>query len=140
MGLNKSKNITSAKRTADKWFSIYIRLRDSDSNGLSKCITCDTTKEWREMDCGHFMSRRFLSVRYDKRNANAQCQSCNQFGAGEQYRHGKAIDLKFGKGTADELNKLSRKITKLSKVEIMEVAQEYKQMAEEIAEIKGLCI
>ena len=140
MGLNKSKNLSSAKKTADGWFSKYVRLRDADVNGMCKCITCDTVKHWKEMDAGHFQSRRYMSTRYHAQNCHSQCQKCNQYGAGEQYKHGQEIDLLYGEGTADFLNSLSRSIYKTNKTEIMETAKEYKIQAEYIAEQKGIKI
>lgn len=140
MGLHKSKRLSDAKRTADKWFSYYIRLRDSNSNGMCRCITCDKVKHWKEMDTGHFQSRRYLLTRYVEENANGQCQNCNQWNSGEQYKHGLAIDDKFGEGTAKELEKKARSMQKLTKNEVMEIAREFKSMAEKLAEQKGIQI
>lgn len=140
MGLNRSKNLSSAKSTADVYFSRYIRLRDSDSNGMCKCITCDTVKHWKDMDCGHFQSRRYTATRYHEQNANAQCQRCNKYQSGEQYLHGKEIDLKFGSGTAEFITKLARSIYKLNKNEVMSIAKEYKSKMIETAKQKGLKI
>jgi hypothetical protein len=131
MGLNRSKNLSSAKSTADVYFSRYIRLRDSDSNGMCKCITCDTVKHWKDMDCGHFQSRRYTATRYHEQNANQ---------SGEQYLHGKEIDLKFGSGTAEFITKLARSIYKLNKNEVMSIAKEYKSKMIETAKQKGLKI
>jgi hypothetical protein len=138
MGLNRSKNLSSAKDTCDTWFSKYVRLRDANHNELCKCVTCNTIKHWKEMDCGHFQSRRFSATRYHEQNAHAQCQSCNKYNAGEQYRHGIEIDLLYGEGTADYLEQLSRSMIKLNKVEVMELAQYYKQEAEKIAKEKAI--
>ena len=40
-----------------KWFSIYIRLRDSDENGYGKCFTCGKIIFWKKGDCGHGIGR-----------------------------------------------------------------------------------
>ena len=138
MGLSKSKNLSTAKKTCDAWFSKYIRIRDANHNGLCKCVTCDTVKTWKEMDCGHFQSRRFMATRWHEQNAHAQCQSCNKYNAGEQYRHGIEIDLLYGKGTADYLEQLSRSMIKLNKVEVMELAQYYQQETTKLAKQKSL--
>jgi predicted ATP-dependent serine protease len=92
------------------------------------------------MDTGHFQSRRFLLTRYDERNANGQCQNCNQWNSGEQYKHGLAVDDKFGEGTAQELENKARGMQKMTKQDVMELAREFKTMAEEIAEQKGIQI
>jgi hypothetical protein len=141
MGLKRSKNLTSAKKTCDLWFSKYIRIRDADPfGGRCKCITCDTVKDWKEMDAGHFMSRRFMSTRYDEMNCHAQCQKCNQYGAGEQYKHGKMIDALHGEGHADYLEKESKKLKKYNKQELMDLANEFKTLAELQAKFKGIKI
>jgi hypothetical protein len=90
------------------------------------------------MDCGHFESRRFMATRWHEQNAHAQCQSCNKYNAGEQYRHGIEIDLLYGEGTADFLEKLSRSMVKLNKVEVMELAQYYQQETTKLAKQKLL--
>ena len=138
MGLKRSKNLSSAKTTADIYFSRYIRLRDADTNGLCKCITCETVKDWRDMDCGHFQSRRYSATRYHEQNAHAKCQKCNKYQAGEQYIHGKQIDLIYGAGTAEFVTKLSRSLYKLNKNEVMTIANDYKSKMLEMAKIKNL--
>ncbi len=140
MGLLRSKNLGSARDTCDIWFSKYVRLRDANHNGLCKCVTCNTIKPWNEMDCGHFQSRRYMSTRYEEKNAHAQCQKCNNYNSGEQYRHGIEIDFMYGEGSALELEKQSRNVRKYIKQELMELAQYYKQEAEAIAKEKVIQI
>jgi hypothetical protein len=130
--MRQSKNKKNAKSKADKYFSKYIRLRDSDSNGLSKCITCGTFKSWKEMDCGHFISRRFESVRYDEQNAHAQCKKCNRFENGNQFEHGMKLDKKYGEGTAESLLQKSKMICRRKKSDYEWIAKEYKQKIEQL--------
>ena len=75
---------------------MFIRKRDT-INGLARCITCE--KLVSDPDCGHFISRRFQSTRYDEKNAHVQCKKCKPFENGNQYEHGRAIDRKYGEGT-----------------------------------------
>lgn len=138
MGLLNSKNLSSAKKTCDEWFSRYVRIRDANNNGLCKCVTCDTVKHWREMDCGHFQSRRYTATRWHEQNAHSQCQGCNKYQAGEQYKHGKAINDLYGEGTAEFITQLSRSLHKMNKSEIMELARYYKQETETLANQKGI--
>src|SRR5690554_3063475 len=101
--MRASKNKSLAKKKADKYFSQFIRKRDENK----PCITCGKRGE---MDCGHFISRRFESVRYDERNANGQCLKCNRFQNGNQFEHGLAIDRLYGKGTAETLHIKSKMV------------------------------
>ena len=106
-GWTKSEKPVDDKKklivTLDRWFSKFIRLRDSDSNGYCRCVTCPKILPWKEMDAGHFVSREKIVTRWDEFNVHAQCPQCNRFKAGNQYEHGKAIDRMHGNGAADIL-------------------------------------
>ena len=49
----------------DTVFSLYIRQRYADKNGMVKCCTCSTVKHWKEMDCGLFS--KFLGSRLSEK-------------------------------------------------------------------------
>lgn len=136
MMYSKKKN-SFKKSTADKWFSIYIRLRDS-YNGYATCITCQRLFLWKEVDCGHYMDRGKPMTRFNEQNAHAQCKACNRFRSGEQSIHGKMIDKKYGLGTSEKLINLSRirgqKIH--TKTTLKEIAREYRIKAKKMAEEK----
>lgn len=103
---NKAANqMTKAKARAqaDKQFSMFIRLRDSDEHGIATCITSGRRAHWRKMDCGHYVSRAKMATRYDERNCNAQSKMANRFQGGHFVEHGIAIDRKHGAGTAEKL-------------------------------------
>ena len=109
---------TSLNKLDDKlWkiFSKYIRLRDCNKKGLIKCISCGKFKPWKESDAGHFISRRKKATKFNEKNVNAQCVYCNRFDQGSQYAHSKAIDRKYGEGTAEYLYNLSQVLTKLTR-------------------------
>lgn len=79
------------------------------------------------MHCGHFMSRRFPSTRWDELNCNAQCAGCNMFGSGEQYKYSVALDDKYGKGTAEALHKKSQEYFKVRRDFLEEIIRESKE-------------
>lgn len=129
--MRKSKNKSRAMAKADRYFSEYIRLRDSDQNCNAICITCRKVAHISEMDAGHFIDRSHKATRYEEQNVNAQCRACNRFQSGRQYEHGIAIDLKYGAGTADELLLQSRKIFRANQAFYESEAERFKQLAEE---------
>ena len=100
----QSKSVTALKKKADKYWSQYVRLRDSNDEGVAECITCGVSKHWKQLQCGHFVSRRVNLLRYDEENTNAQCMGCNVMKHGDIYTYGKNLDLKYGDGTADKLH------------------------------------
>lgn len=127
--MRSSKTKKLAKKKADKYFSEYIRKRDSN-NGVATCITCG--KITGQFDCGHFISRRFEATRYDEKNSNAQCLKCNRFQNGNQFEHGRAIDEKYGLGTADELFLKSKQVCRRKQRDYEWIAKEFKQKSEEL--------
>ena len=99
----KKPQVSKLKKIADKFFSLAIRLRDSDTGGIACCITCGTKKHYKQLQNGHFVKRSVNLLRYDEENCNAQCYSCNVMKYGEQYLYAKALDDKYGSGTAERL-------------------------------------
>jgi hypothetical protein len=120
---SRTKKLSKAK--ADKKFSEYIRRRDADKDGYIKCCTCPTKKHWKEMDCGHFISRRYEATRHNDKNAGPQCPHCNRFNQGKQFEFAKYVDKRWGEGTADELLLLSKWICKRNQYDYEMIAQEY---------------
>lgn len=111
-----------------KTFSEWIRRRDAylySGSDLVKCITCSHVDHWKNMDCGHFMSRRHKATKFSENNNSCQCKGCNGLKSGEQYKHSLAIDQKFGKGTAEKLLIQSRNICKWGKWEYSMLRNQY---------------
>ena len=108
----------------DRVFSEYIRTRYA-MGGMVRCVTCNTIKHWKEVDEGHFCGRRHYSTRWHPTNVQVQCKSCNGFKAGENYLFGKYLDTTYGIGTADELIKLSRQITKFTNEDLKDMIKLY---------------
>ena len=132
--MEKIKSLSSYKKLADKWFSKYIRLRDSDSHGIIFCITCKKPFHYKQGDAGHFQPRQHLKTRFDPRNVNGQCKYCNNknWNQGEQYKHGLAIDKKFGIGTAEWLTNHRRDYTKYQIYDYQEMIATYKVKVKEL--------
>lgn len=122
--MRSSKTKALAQKKADKYFSLYIRKRDSE-NGVAQCITCGNFTS--SFDCGHFISRRFQATRYDEKNAHAQCLKCNRFQHGNQFEHGKWIDEWYGDGTAESLLQKSKMVCSRTKQDYEWIAKEYKE-------------
>jgi hypothetical protein len=91
------------------------------------------------MDCGHFITRNHKGVRFDPRNAHAQCSSCNFHKKGEQAKHARAIDLLYGKGTAQLLENLgAARGTKLTTEWLEYYIKIYREKVKALRKGKGL--
>lgn len=114
------------KKHAYDVFSLFVRLRDSNAEGKGKCITCDRVCFFYD-DCaqnGHFRPRAKMSTTFHEQNNNLQCSGCNGPGGGMYYEYGKALDIKYGKGSAEELDRKSKQeILKYGPLEYMEVIE-----------------
>lgn len=59
-------------------FSQLVRLKEADEHGMVKCFTCPDIKHWKQMQCGHFMSRAHMPTRFSEKNCRPQCKHCNE--------------------------------------------------------------
>ena len=134
------KTISKLKKELDKWFSLYIRLRDANEYGMVQCFTCGIVRGYKDgMQNGHFQSRKHLATRFSEDgNCEVQCVACNMFRGGEQYKFALALDSKYGEGTAEELQFKSRAISKVSRVGYEEQISYYKNLVENLKEEKGI--
>jgi|SRR5690606_7574913 len=123
-----------------KWFSLYIRLRDSDKKGNARCFTCGKIKYFREGDCGHGIPRQHKSTKYDERNNQFQCKKCNAFEEGQKDIYAHNVDVRYGKGTWDTLQVLSRKTCHRGMVDYVAMAQHYEKEARKLADEKGIVL
>ena len=109
----------------DKEFSIFIRNRYA-KNGMAECITCGTVKEVKQLQCGHFMSRKHYSTRWDEDNCQVQCYTCNVMRYGEQYKFGLYLNATFKSDKAESLLIQSKQTLKLSDFELEDMIEKYK--------------
>lgn len=120
-------------KTLDKWFSLYIRRRDTPG----PCVSCGVMLTFEDSDCGHFISRDRISTRWNEKNAHAQCRNCNRFRSGEQYRHGLEIGKRHGPTVADELLWRSRHAMKLTDAEVKAKAAFFREQYKTLTNLKG---
>ena len=117
---------SKAQAKADKYFSLFIRLKNADKNGNCKCATCGKLYHWKNIDCGHFMTRDQQATRYEEKNVAPQCASCNRFKGGRQVEMGKYLDLKHGEGTADEMLFKSKMYCKRDRYDLQVLADHFR--------------
>ena len=133
------KTISKLKKELDKWFSLYIRLREATSEGMVQCFTCGKVAHYKKgMQNGHFQSRRYHSTRWDERNCQVQCVGCNMFKSGEQWQFGMQLNGKYGVGTSNELEYIARQIQKFSRVDYEDKISYYKTLVNKLKKQKGI--
>ena len=133
-----TKSISKLKKELDKWFSLYIRLRDATNEGMVQCFTSNRVYHYKQIHAGHFISRRCLSTRWCEINVQPQSAADNLFGQGEQFKFGLNLDAKYGEGTAEELQYKAKTIQKFSKVDYEEKISYYKELVKNLKIEKGI--
>lgn len=74
----KQKTYAQLKKQLDTIFSEFIRRKEANSDGVVSCVSCGTRRYWKDdMQCGHYITRDKLAIRWDERNCHTQCRICN---------------------------------------------------------------
>ena len=132
------KTISKLKKELDKWFSLYIRLKDSDDYGMVNCYTSGRSYYYKQIHAGHFMSRRHLATRWCDRNVKPQSAADNLFGQGEQFKFGNQLNSEYGIDTAEKLQIKARQSCKISRSEYEEKISYYKEIVKNLKKEKNL--
>ena len=76
----KKSTIAQETDKAAKLLQRLVRLKASDDNGYCQCVTCGKIDHYKNMQGGHFYSRRHLVFKLFEENLNPQCAGCNLYG------------------------------------------------------------
>ena len=134
------KTVSKLKKELDKWFSLYIRLREANEYGMVQCFTCGVVRGYKDgMQNGHFQSRRHHSTRWNEQKlSSTMCLRVICFGQGEQHKFAKNLNTKYGSGTADKLEALAMVTMKITRFDYEENIRYYKEKVNNLIEEKGL--
>jgi hypothetical protein len=111
----------------DAVFSEYIRRRYA-KNDIAQCVTCGKKDHWKDLQAGHFISRKHYATRWNEENVQVQCVACNVYRYGEQYLFG----VYLGEEKSQELLQLSRQSAKFSNIDLQEKINYFKMKINEI--------
>ena len=128
------KRFKKMKKRLWKLFSLWVRMREADSFGMSPCISCGKKFHFKNMNAGHFIHGTWTKVTgFDSRNVWAQCVFCNLGLGGNQAKYADALREKIGQDGIDALFELRHQIWKPTHQEIEGMVKEYEE------KLKGLC-
>jgi hypothetical protein len=123
--MKKTSRKTLIKKL-DANFSLYMRLKYANKNGIVDCYTCGKSYHYKKIQNGHFISRKHYSTRWNENNCRPQCYSCNVMKYGEQYKFGVALNNERT-GLANEMLERSRLIKKYTNHDLLNLIETYKQ-------------
>lgn len=115
-------------RKADEAFSIFIRTRDSQPYECKafKCISCGRVLPIGQGDCGHYVNRSHMSLRFSELNCNTQCRHCNRFQEGNIQDYRKGLINKIGEQKVILLEAQKNITNKITNFELDILAKHYK--------------
>lgn len=123
----QNKSVSWLDKELWRVFSLWIRQKYADENGVIRCVTCGDYRQWRYCDAGHYISRYHLKTKFLEVNVHPQCKRCNGKGRGEPEKMKVYIDQTYGQGTADLIEQLSRQTANWMRIDYMIKIEEYKQ-------------
>lgn len=139
----KKKRIKKGKLRELAWkeFSRFIRLRDSDENGICKCCTCDFKGHWKNggytekgklvrFQAGHFPQGRSNSILFLEKGVHSQCWQCNCPNNGRLDVYAKFMIDKYGINVIQEMNDEKNKSLTYFENDYIEIAEKYKRLAD----------
>lgn len=121
----KRVKISTLKNKAWAEFSVWVRQRGSNSQGMNQCITCGVTKHWKELQAGHFIAGRLNSNLFDERGCHPQCSVCNVIKAGNGPMYYKFMLKSYGQEVIDELLRQNDQTKKWLPGELEDIAKRY---------------
>lgn len=131
-GIKKAKSTRSKKiERLDAVFSKFIRKRDCGLK-YGRCISCNSLIEFETSDCGHYINRQHMALRYDEHNCNAQCRKCNRFDEGNVQGYRRGLISKIGENATDLLEIKKHNTSHLSEVELDILTAYYKTKLKEL--------
>lgn len=126
----KKPTTGSLKKKAWREFSIFIRTRRADAEGLVACCTCGVKKEWKAMQAGHFIAGRLNSNLFDERGCHPQCSLCNVVKHGNGPMYYKFMRATYGEAVIDELLQQNEVTKKWQPGELQEIFEKYQALNE----------
>lgn len=123
-----------------KIFSVYIRLRDTNEEGIGRCFTCPRYIHWKKGDAGHGIPRQYKATKFDEKNNHLQCKLCNGFEGGVREKYKEEVNKRYGPQAWDLLELKSRSVYRWSQFEIDVLEKHYKKEVEKLLLTKNFTL
>jgi len=126
---------STLKNKLDRIFSKYIRLRDRiGKTDCIKCISCGKLVHWQESDCGHYINRAKMNLRYNEKNCHAQCRKCNRFEEGNMSGYSLGLIRKYGANIIEILESSKNQHHKYTRFDYEALIEHYTREVERLKE------
>ncbi len=123
----KPPSYKTLKNSLDVVFSKFIRNRDT-VDGWGYCISCNKPTLYEKGDCGHYIGRNHLGLRWSENNCAFQCRICNRFEEGNKVGFKRGLIKKYCETTVNLLDIRQKDNVKYSRFELQALIDHYKQL------------
>ncbi len=111
-------------KEADAIYSKWLRKSQADNFGIVSCYTCDKRMRWEDSQCGHYIKRGNLFLRFDPRNTKIQGECCNIFLHGNYAEFTKRLEFEHP-GLPEYLTEEALLVHKPTRDEIKSIILDY---------------
>ena len=115
----------------DQVFSLYIRMKYADKNGIVECFTSGKKYHYKNIQCGHFISRSNLATRWLDQNCRPQSEYDNCLLGGNLAVFERKLEEERS-GSVEYLRDLSRQICKPTITELKSTIVEYRSKMNQV--------
>lgn len=138
--MRKKKTLTRKDyvKQLDNIFSTYIRLRDSNKEGVVVCPLCWARVNWKQAQNMHFITRWCWKYRYDEDNCHAGCMRCNVILHGNYIIYTRWMQNNYGIKKVDEMIRNKIWIYKIPTPELQKQIEYYTRRVEKLYKTKVL--
>ena len=135
----KQKSVAKLREEAAVLLQRLVRMKAADADGLAQCVTCGKKQHYKDMDGGHFISRRWTATKLVEENIHVQCKGCNQYASGRYDDYTLYMVDTYGIEMVRELNQKKRELCKQNRIELEDMKIELKVRIKEQEKRLGIC-
>jgi hypothetical protein len=128
--MDKKANVKQLINDLDNVFSVFIRQKYTDEAGFCSCYTCGKVDHWKSLQCGHYLSRKYYSTRWEEKNCFPQCVKCNIFSEGNKPAFARRLIKDFGVTYLDELEILKNRTMKVEAFVLTILIKKYSNLTQ----------
>lgn len=125
-------------KNLDSIFSKWVRLNAADKKGNVRCYTSGKTYNWKDIQAGHFISRRHYALRWDERNVKPQSKAENIFNQGNAPVFAQKLISEYGSDIIDLLLMKKNNTFHLERFVLQAMIEDYTDKVEKLKKEKGL--
>ncbi len=127
----KQKTVAKLREEAAVLLQKLVRMKAADVDGIAQCVTCGKKQHLKDMDGGHFISRKWTATKLVEENVHPQCKGCNQYASGRHDDYSLYMVDTYGIEMVRELNDKKRELCKQNRIELEEIKVELRARIKE---------